>query len=88
MSKRGQQADAAADGTDGINWRPTQTGVKLYAEGNPDAWIHAEFEAGTPPERRLFMICEACGAVAPQRSKPGHATVCGVCDERYEHDER
>lgn len=86
MSKRGQQADAA-DGTAAINWRRTATGVKLYDEGNPDAWIHAEFEAGTPPERRLFMVCEACGAVAAQRSKPGTATVCGTCGERYDHEE-
>ncbi|SER71744.1 hypothetical protein [Natrinema salaciae] len=68
-----------------INWRQNSGGVTLYEEGNPDAWIHARFEAGTAPEDRLFMICDECGAVFAQRSKPGNGTVCGDCGTTFDH---
>ncbi|MFC6716868.1 hypothetical protein ACFQGT_16565 [Natrialbaceae archaeon GCM10025810] len=83
MSERGARAVESPD--DAINWRQTSDGVTIYDEENPDAWIHAAFEAGTPPERRLFMICRDCGAVFAQRSKPGRATACGDCGTVYEH---
>lgn len=68
-----------------VNWRRTGSGITLYEEDNPDAWIRAEFEAGVAPERRPFMICGECGAVLPQRSAPGRATVCGDCGTRFDH---
>lgn len=85
MSKRATETD---DGDDPINWRQTTTGVTIYDEDDPDAWIHVDFEAGISPEHRLFMICEACGAVFAQRGKPGNGTVCGDCGAAYDHDRR
>lgn len=70
-----------------INWRGTDSGVTLFEEGNPEAWIHAEFEAGVAPEHRLFMICDECGAVFAQRVKPGKGTGCGDCGATFDHDE-
>lgn len=83
MSNRGTRTEGDDEP---INWRQTNAGVKIYDETNPDAWISVEFEAGVPPERRLFMICEECGGVFAQRGKPGNGTVCGDCGATYEHD--
>ncbi|MHC3439003.1 hypothetical protein ACYJ1Y_13115 [Natrialbaceae archaeon A-gly3] len=69
-----------------INWKRTSSGVTIYDETNPDAWIHAEFLAGVSPEHRLFMICPECGGVFAQRSPPGAVTICGDCGERFEYD--
>ncbi|MDF9745472.1 hypothetical protein [Natrinema salsiterrestre] len=85
MSEREPAATAREDRA--INWRQNSSGVTLYEEGNPDAWIHARFEAGVSPEDRLFMICDKCGAVFPQRVKPGKGTTCGDCGTMFEHDE-
>ena len=83
MSKRGMEAvDTDAQP---INWRQDGGDVTLYDETNADAWIRVTFEAGIPPEHRLFMVCDACGAVFAQRSAPGHSTVCGDCGETFEH---
>ena len=71
-----------------INWRRTDTGVELYDERNPDAWIHAEWMATAPPETRLFMICPDCGAVAAQRGRPGTGSVCVDCGSSFEHTDR
>ena len=68
-----------------INWRQNGSGITIYEAGNPDAWIRADFEAGVPPEHRLFMICDECGAVFAQRSTPGNATVCGDCGTTFDH---
>ncbi|PCR92614.1 hypothetical protein [Natrinema ejinorense] len=84
MSEREQAAHSPDDRA--INWRQNSSGVTLYEDGNPDAWIHAEFEAGVAPEHRLFMICDECGAVFPQRVKPGRGTTCGDCGRTFEHD--
>jgi hypothetical protein len=86
MSNRGQGTSEV--GYDAINWRQTTTGVTIYDESNSDAWVHMEFEAGVPPESRLFMICTECGAVFAQRGKPGRGTVCGECGTTYDHDRR
>lgn len=85
MSERESAAISSDDRA--INWRQTSSGVTLYEEDNPDAWIHARFEAGVAPEHRLFMICEECGAVFAQRVKPGRGTTCGDCGATFEHDE-
>ncbi|WP_222919850.1 hypothetical protein [Natrinema sp. SYSU A 869] len=84
MSERETAATTRDDRA--INWRQTSSGITLYEEGTPDAWIHAEFEAGVAPEHRLFMICEDCGAVFAQRVKPGKETICGDCGATFEHD--
>ncbi|WP_254763242.1 hypothetical protein [Natrinema marinum] len=83
MSERDTRT-VPGDGT-AVNWRQNSSGVTIYEEGNPDAWIHAEFEAGVAPEKRLFMICDDCGAVFAQRSKPGNGTVCGDCGATFDH---
>ena len=83
MSKRGMEAVESDDHP--INWRRTGDGVTLYDETNDDAWIRMRFEAGVPPEHRLFMICDDCGAVFAQRTTPGHSTVCGDCGATFEH---
>jgi hypothetical protein len=70
-----------------VNWRRTDSGITLYEADNPDAWIRAEFEAGVDPEHRLFMVCGECGAVFPQRSKPGNGTVCGDCGTTFDHSD-
>ncbi|SEW02549.1 hypothetical protein [Natrinema salifodinae] len=85
MSKRETRVDDRDDRV--INWRQNSSGVTLYDERNPDAWIHAEFEAGVAPENRLYMICDECGAVFAQRVKPGKGSVCGDCGATFEHDE-
>ncbi len=68
-----------------INWRRTPTGVTIYDEDNPDAWVQLTFEAGVAPDHRLFMICNECGAILPQRSKPGSGTICGDCGASFDH---
>ncbi len=83
MSERATRSTEAEG--EAINWRQTSTGVTIYDEGNPDAWVHMEFTAGIPPERRLFMICPECGGVFAQRGKPGNGTVCGDCGATYDH---
>ncbi|WP_408959338.1 hypothetical protein [Natrinema sp. 74] len=83
MSERDTRAVAADDTA--VNWRQHSSGVTLYEEGNADAWIRAEFEAGVAPEKRLFMVCDDCGAVSAQRSKPGSGTVCGDCGATFDH---
>ncbi|WP_230198687.1 hypothetical protein [Halopiger djelfimassiliensis] len=84
MSNRGIEV-TDREGT-AINWRQSNGGVTLYEADNPDAWITMEFEAGVPPEHRLYMICDECGSVFAQRSKPGNGTVCGDCGTTFEHD--
>ncbi|ADB59515.1 hypothetical protein Htur_0617 [Haloterrigena turkmenica DSM 5511] len=83
MSKRGLEAVDTDE--DPINWRQDGADVTLYDETNRDAWIQVTFEAGVPPERRLFMICDDCGAVFAQRTKPGRSTVCGDCGATFDH---
>jgi hypothetical protein len=72
---------ASADERDGarVNWRSTGDGVRVYDEDDPDAWVEVSFEAGVPPEKRLFTVCPDCGFVAPQRTGPGRGMVCGEC---------
>ncbi|GAB7018517.1 hypothetical protein [Halostagnicola bangensis] len=84
MSKRGIRS--AEPESPAINWHQSENGVTIRDEENPDAWVHMEFEAGVPPEHRLFMICDDCGAVFAQRSKPGRGTVCGECGAKYDHE--
>ena len=83
MSERGLETVDADE--DPINWRRDGADVTLYDETNRDAWIQVTFEAGVPPEHRLFMICDDCGAVFAQRSAPGRGTVCGDCGATFEH---
>ncbi|WP_255170428.1 hypothetical protein [Natrononativus amylolyticus] len=83
MSKRARQA-GDPDG-EAINWRQTASGVTVYDEENPDAWVHMEFKAGVPPEHRLYMVCDECGSVFAQRGKPGSGTRCGECGALYDH---
>ena len=83
MSKRGLEAVDTDE--DPINWRQDGADVTLYDERNRDAWIQVTFEAGVSPEHRLFMICDDCGAVFAQRTKPGHSTVCGDCGATFDH---
>ena len=83
MSQR--ELEPADPTADPINWRQTPTGVVLYDETNADAWVEMTFEAGTAPEHRLFMICEECGTVSAQRSKPGNGTACGDCGAVFDH---
>lgn len=83
MSKRGRHAVETDDQP--INWRQRGADVTLYDEGNPDAWIQMTFEAGVPPEHRLYMICDECGAVFAQRTAPGHGTACGDCGATFDH---
>lgn len=71
---------------DPVNWRPTDDGVRLFEPGNDDAWIEVSFEAGVPPEKRLLMVCDDCGTVAPQPARPGRASVCGDCGTEYAHE--
>ena len=85
MSKRARQTGDSED--EAINWRQTPSGVTVYDEKNSDAWVHMEFEAGVPPERRLYMICHECGGVFAQRGKPGKGTRCGGCGTVYSHEE-
>ena len=85
MSER--DARAVPDDGTAVNWRQNSSGVTLYEEGNPDAWIHTELEAGVAPEKRLFMVCAECGAVFAQRVKPGRGTTCGDCGTTFEHDD-
>ncbi|ELY58775.1 hypothetical protein [Natronolimnohabitans innermongolicus] len=68
-----------------INWRQDGAEITLYDETNADAWISLTFEAGVPPEHRLYMICDDCGAVFAQRTVPGHSTVCGDCGATFDH---
>ncbi|WP_254528234.1 hypothetical protein [Natrinema gelatinilyticum] len=68
-----------------VNWRQNSSGITLFEAGNPDAWIHAEFEAGVAPENRLYMICDECGAVFAQRCKPGNGSICGDCGMTFDH---
>ncbi|MFA9425521.1 hypothetical protein [Natronorubrum sp. A-ect3] len=83
MSKRGLEAAESDD--DAINWRQNGSSVTLYDEANADAWVRMTFEAGIPPEHRLYMICDECGAVFAQRTTPGHSTVCGDCGTTFNH---
>ncbi|SDQ26259.1 hypothetical protein [Natronobacterium texcoconense] len=69
-----------------INWRQTSSGLTLYEEGKPDAWIRMTFEAGVDPEHRLYMVCDECGSVFAQRTKPGKGTICGDCGATFDHD--
>lgn len=70
---------AAADGRGGLAWRSTGDGVRVYDEDDPDAWVEVTFEAGVPPEKRLYAICPDCGFVAPNPTAPGRGMVCGEC---------
>ncbi|WP_435333668.1 hypothetical protein [Haloarchaeobius sp. TZWWS8] len=66
------------------DWTRTDDGVRIFDPENQDAWVQMSFEAGVPPEKRLFMICDDCGAVAAQRTRPGTVSVCGSCDTAFE----
>ncbi|WP_121742051.1 hypothetical protein [Natronorubrum halophilum] len=83
MSKRRMKAIETEDHA--INWRQRGAAVTLYDEANSDAWVRMTFEAGTPPEHRLYMVCDDCGAVFAQRTTPGTCTVCGDCGATYDH---
>lgn len=69
-----------------VNWRPTDGGVRIFEEGDSDAWVEVAFDAGVPPEKRLFSICPACGFVSPQRTGPGRGMVCGECDAELDRE--
>ena len=71
-----------------VDWRRTDDGVRLFDPANDDAWIEVTFEAGVAPEKRLFMVCDDCGAVAAQRTRPGRASVCADCGTEHEHEPR
>jgi hypothetical protein len=73
---------------DPVDWRRTADGVRLFDPDNADAWIEVTFEAGVPPEKRLFMVCDDCGAVAPQRTRPGRGAICGDCGTEHTHEPR
>jgi hypothetical protein len=66
------------------DWTRTDDGVRIHDPENPDAWVQMSFEAGVPPEKRLFMVCDDCGAVAAQRTRPGTISICGECDASFE----
>lgn len=83
MSNRGLEPVEADDQP--INWRQDGAEVTLYDETNADAWVRMTFEAGVSPEHRLYMICDDCGAVFAQRTKPGRSTVCGDCGTTFDH---
>ncbi|QSW97834.1 hypothetical protein [Haloterrigena alkaliphila] len=83
MSRRA--TEAVETDAEPINWRQRGSDVTLYDETNPDAWVRMTFEAGVPPEHRLYMICDDCGAVFAQRTTPGASTVCGDCGATFEH---
>ncbi len=85
MSQRGPEPPDPID--EAINWRQTATGVTIYDETNPDAWVRIEFEAGVDPENRLFMCCSGCGGIFAQRTKPGKGTVCGDCGATFDHED-
>lgn len=73
---------ATVDSEDGrVNWRTTGDGVRIFDENDPDAWVEVSFDAGVPPEKRLYTICPECGLIAPQRTGPGRGMVCGECGE-------
>ena len=67
-----------------VDWRTTGDGVRVYDEDDPDAWVEVSFEAGVPPEKRLYSICPDCGFVAPQRAGPGRGMICGECGAEAE----
>jgi len=71
-----------------VDWRRTDDGVRLFDPANDDAWIEVAFEAGVDPEKRLFMVCDDCGAVAAQRTRPGRASICADCGTEHEHEPR
>jgi hypothetical protein len=77
-------AKAVVDDEPAYDWTWTDDGVRIYDPENPDAWIQMRFEAGVPPEKRLFMVCDECGAVAAQRVRPGACSVCGDCGSEFE----
>lgn len=83
MSERVEQLEA--DG-DRINWKRTGSGVEIYDETNPDAWVRMEFVSGIDPERRLYGICDDCGLVTAQRSLPSASMACGNCGSEFEDD--
>lgn len=85
MATRRPTADPEPE-TEAINWRQAGSTVTLYDEGNSDAWVRMEFEAGVAPEHRLYMICPECGAVFAQRTAPGRGSVCGDCGETFDHE--
>lgn len=76
-------AERATTADDRINWTETDAGVAIYDEENPEAWVRMEFTAGVEPSKRLFSICDECGLVTPQRTRPGAASVCGECDAEF-----
>ncbi|ARS89065.1 hypothetical protein [Natrarchaeobaculum aegyptiacum] len=85
-SRRRTTSDDVDAQPEPINWRQSGAAVTLYDERNPDAWVRMEFQAGVPPEHRLFMICPDCGAVFAQRSTPGTGSACGDCGATFEHE--
>ncbi|WP_267640709.1 hypothetical protein [Haloarchaeobius amylolyticus] len=76
-------AKAVTEDDPAYDWTRTDGGVRIYDPENPDAWVEMEFEAGVPPEKRLFMVCDECGAVAPQPTRPGNCSVCGECQTEF-----
>lgn len=68
---------AHTEGT--VTWRRTDGGIEIYDEAESEAWVAMEFEAGVPPEKRLFAVCPECGFAAPQRVPPGTRMICGDC---------
>lgn len=81
-------ATAERGSEDPVDWRRTDDGVRLFDPENDDAWIEVAFEAGVDPEKRLFMVCPDCGAVAAQRTRPGRASICADCGTEHEHEPR
>nr|WJK63522.1 hypothetical protein QSJ49_09945 [Halobacterium salinarum] len=53
-----------------VNWRRTDSGVELYDETNPDAWIHVDVDPGAPADERPYSVCPDCGVVAPPAHRP------------------
>ncbi|WP_435346169.1 hypothetical protein [Haloarchaeobius sp. HRN-SO-5] len=81
-----ERAASAAPDTDepAYDWTRTDDGVRIFDPDEPDAWVEMTFEAGVPPEKRLFMLCDECGAVAPQRTTPGNCAICGDCGTEFD----
>nr|WP_217639169.1 hypothetical protein [Haloarchaeobius iranensis] len=71
------------EGDADYDWCRTDDGVRIFDPDNPDAWVEMSFEAGVDPEHRLFMVCDDCGAVFAQRTRPGNGSRCGDCGAEF-----
>ncbi|WP_132058864.1 hypothetical protein [Halorussus amylolyticus] len=89
MSERVESPESCADAEgsgESINWKRTESGVEIYDESNPEAWVRMEFVCGIDPGKRLYGVCDDCGLVAPQRGLPSASMVCGECGAEFGSD--